>query len=69
MFIFAMWPRFEDGTDVNYGYALVNAKKAVYLPIIKEGHRLNTDGGGRHSQVDANLSCSSPGRCQNQFCV
>lgn len=26
----------EDGTDVNYGYALVNARKSVYLPIIKQ---------------------------------
>jgi multidrug efflux pump subunit AcrB len=26
----------QDDTDVNYGYALVNAKKSVYLPIIKK---------------------------------
>ncbi len=26
----------EDATDVNYGYALVNGKKSVYLPIIKK---------------------------------
>ena len=26
----------EDDTDVNYGYALVNGKKSVYLPIIKK---------------------------------
>src|SRR5262245_55975818 len=26
----------EDGTDVNYGYATVNGKKSVYLPIIKK---------------------------------
>jgi multidrug efflux pump subunit AcrB len=26
----------EDGIDVTYGYALVNGKKAVYLPIIKK---------------------------------
>jgi multidrug efflux pump subunit AcrB len=26
----------QDATDVNYGYALVNGKKSVYLPIIKE---------------------------------
>jgi multidrug efflux pump subunit AcrB len=25
-----------DGTDVNYGYALVNGRKSVYLPIIKK---------------------------------
>ncbi len=25
----------EDSTDINYGYALVNGKKSVYLPIIK----------------------------------
>jgi multidrug efflux pump subunit AcrB len=25
-----------DGTDVNYGYALVNGKKSVYLPIVKK---------------------------------
>ncbi len=25
----------QDDTDVNYGYALVNGKKSVYLPIIK----------------------------------
>lgn len=26
----------EDGTDVDYGYALVNGQKSVYLPIIKK---------------------------------
>ena len=26
----------QDGTDVNYGYALVDGKKSVYLPIIKK---------------------------------
>lgn len=26
----------EDSTDVNYGYALVDGKKSVYLPIIKK---------------------------------
>ncbi len=26
----------QDDTDVNYGYALVNGKKSVYLPIIKK---------------------------------
>ncbi|MBI2825251.1 MAG: efflux RND transporter permease subunit [Planctomycetia bacterium] len=26
----------EDGTDVNYGYALVDGRKSVYLPIIKK---------------------------------
>src|SRR5262249_60906154 len=26
----------EDSPDVNYGYALVNGKKSVYLPIIKK---------------------------------
>jgi multidrug efflux pump subunit AcrB len=26
----------QDATDVNYGYALVNGKKSVYLPIIKK---------------------------------
>jgi len=26
----------SDGTDVNYGYALVNGKKSVYMPIIKK---------------------------------
>lgn len=26
----------QDSTDVNYGYALVNGKKSVYLPIIKK---------------------------------
>jgi multidrug efflux pump subunit AcrB len=26
----------EDGTDVNYGYATVDGKKSVYLPIIKK---------------------------------
>src|SRR4051794_27021838 len=28
--------RIEDGTDVNYGYALVDGKKSVYLPIVKK---------------------------------
>ena len=32
----AMWPRFQDDTDITYGYALVNGKKSVYLPIIKK---------------------------------
>ncbi|QDV34715.1 efflux RND transporter permease subunit [Tautonia plasticadhaerens] len=27
---------FEDDTDITYGYALVNGKKSVYLPIIKK---------------------------------
>jgi multidrug efflux pump subunit AcrB len=27
---------FKDDTDITYGYALVNGKKAVYLPIIKK---------------------------------
>jgi multidrug efflux pump subunit AcrB len=27
---------FQDDTDVTYGYALVNGKKSVYLPIIKK---------------------------------
>ncbi len=27
---------FSDGTDITYGYALVNGKKSVYLPIIKK---------------------------------
>jgi multidrug efflux pump subunit AcrB len=27
---------FQDDTDITYGYALVNGKKAVYLPIIKK---------------------------------
>ena len=27
---------FVDDVDINYGYALVNAKKSVYLPIIKK---------------------------------
>ncbi len=26
----------EDGTDVNYGHALVNGQKSVYLPVIKK---------------------------------
>jgi multidrug efflux pump subunit AcrB len=26
----------EDGTDITYGYGLVNGKKSVYLPIIKK---------------------------------
>jgi multidrug efflux pump subunit AcrB len=26
----------QDGTDITYGYALVNGKKSVYLPIIKK---------------------------------
>src|SRR5690348_16933414 len=26
----------QDDTDINYGYALVNGKKSVYLPIIKK---------------------------------
>ncbi|MFO0880035.1 MAG: efflux RND transporter permease subunit [Gemmataceae bacterium] len=26
----------QDSTDVNYGYALVNGKKSVYLPIVKK---------------------------------
>src|SRR5262249_48105479 len=27
---------FQDDTDITYGYALVNGKKSVYLPIIKK---------------------------------
>jgi multidrug efflux pump subunit AcrB len=27
---------FQDSTDITYGYALVNGKKSVYLPIIKK---------------------------------
>ena len=27
---------FHDDTDITYGYALVNGKKSVYLPIIKK---------------------------------
>jgi multidrug efflux pump subunit AcrB len=26
-----------DATDINYGYALVNGRKSVYLPIVKKG--------------------------------
>ena len=26
----------QDATDITYGYALVNGKKSVYLPIIKK---------------------------------
>ena len=26
----------KDDTDITYGYALVNGKKSVYLPIIKK---------------------------------
>ena len=26
----------QDDTDITYGYALVNGKKSVYLPIIKK---------------------------------
>jgi multidrug efflux pump subunit AcrB len=28
--------KFKDDTDITYGYALVNGKKSVYLPIIKK---------------------------------
>ena len=31
-----MSPTIQDATDVNYGYALVDGKKSVYLPIIKK---------------------------------
>ena len=48
----ATWPRSEDDTDVNYGYALVDGKKSVYLPIIKKDTGVDPDGGGRHPQVD-----------------
>jgi multidrug efflux pump subunit AcrB len=27
----------KDDTDINYGYALVNGRKSVYLPIVKKG--------------------------------
>ena len=42
----------QDDTDVTYGYALVNGKKSVYLPIIKKDTGSTLDRRGRHPQVD-----------------
>ena len=43
----------QDDTDITYGYALVNGKKSVYLPIIKKDTGSTLDGRGRRPQVDA----------------
>ena len=43
----------KDDTDITYGYALVNGKKSVYLPIIKKDTGSTLHRRGRHPQVDA----------------
>ena len=45
----------QDDTDITYGYALVNGKKSVYLPIIKKDTGSTLDRRGRRPQVDADV--------------
>ena len=43
----------QDYVDITYGYALVNGKNSVYLPIIKRRHRIDADRVADVHQVDA----------------
>ena len=50
----------KDDTDITYGYALVNGKKSVYLPIIKKDTGSTLDRRGRRPQVDADVPRRRP---------
>ncbi len=53
----------QDDVDITYGYALVNGKKSVYLPIIKKDTGSTLDGRGGRPQVDAVVPrCRPQGR-------
>ncbi len=53
----------QDDTDITYGYALVNGKKAIHLPIIKKDTGFDVDGRRRRAQVAGDVPRrSSAGR-------
>ena len=50
----------QDDVDITYGYALVNGKKSVYLPIIKKDTGSTLDRRRRRPQVDADVPRRRP---------
>ena len=56
-------------TDLNYGYALVDGRKSIYLPIIKKNTASTLQGGVRHQEGDACLQGRAAGGCGRQFRV
>ena len=50
----------QDYVDITYGYALVNGKNAVYLPVIKKDTGSTLDRGGRRPQVDEDVPRRRP---------
>ena len=51
----ATWRKVADATDLNYGYALVDGRKSIYVPIIKKNTASTLTGGVRHQKGDAGL--------------
>ena len=58
-----------DATDLNYGYALVDGRKSIYVPIIKKNTASTLDGGVRHPEGDAGLQERAAGGRGHQLRV
>ncbi len=59
----------SDATDLNYGYALVNGHKSVYLPIVKKSTASTLQVVADIHKVDAAVQERAARRCRYQLRV